>query len=261
MVLTSEGRTFCPEALRTVEQALLAEEKTKACIALNSGRLMVGHSTYLPPKLLALVLALRFDKPQNVRVEHLPGVTAQLIERVAEGTLHGAFTELSILRPVLLFRQIMEEPVVVCLPKSHALATKPTLRPQDLDGVPIIAVSRESSPAQHVEIEDYFEQFGTKLNVVADAFGPPEALTMVEQGVGACFIEASAARSGLAVMKPLFIPKLTRKSGIYVREDNRHPALEEYVHMAIQRIEGRHRQTSSQPQKAGVQTEIHEALK
>jgi DNA-binding transcriptional LysR family regulator len=233
MELTDEGRTFCPEAIRTVEQALLAEEKTKARIDVNSGRLLVGHSTFLPPKLLAFVHGLQLEKPRKVRVDHYPGITAQLIRRVFEGTLHAAFTDFSASHPDLLWRQIMEEQIVVCVPNSHSLATKPFLRPQDLEDIPIIAVSRESSPAQHREIEDYFEQFGVRLAVVADAFGPPEAISMVEQDMGACLLEASAAREKSVVTKQLSIRKLNRKSGIYVREDNRHPALIDLVAAAI----------------------------
>jgi DNA-binding transcriptional LysR family regulator len=247
MMLTEEGRTFCPEAVRTVEQALVAEEKTKACIDLNSGRLLVGHSTYLPPRLLTLVLGIRPEEPRKARVEHFPGVTAQLVKRVVEGTLHAAFTDLSVSHPDLLFRPLMEEPVLVCLSKSHPLATKPFLSPHDLEDIPIVAVSREASPTQHGEIADYFDQFGVRLAVVADAFGPPEAITMVEQHVGVCLLEASAAKGETVVAKQLSVRKLTRKSGVYVREDNRHPLLSAFVEMAIRLAQRNDRRAKLSP--------------
>lgn len=252
MLLTKEGQLFYPDAARTVEQALLAEEKMKSFVELNAGRLLVGHSTFLPPKLLGFVMRLDDDIPAELRIEHFPGLTASLTKRVVDGTLHAAFGELSVVHPALLSRQLLEEPVVVCMSKSHPLALKPLIRFQDLDDVPLIAVSREPSPAQHVEIEEHFEGSGVRLNIVADAFGPPEALNMVEQNMGICLLGASAAKSSLVIAKPLSIRTLTRKMGLYVRDDNRHPALNEFVNIVLRKIaQGRDQDHPRTPSRRG----------
>lgn len=236
LLLTKEGQVFYPDAVRTVEQALLAEEKMKSFAKLNAGRLLVGHSTFLPPKLLGFVMRLNDDLPAEMRIEHFPGLTASLAKRVVDGTLHAAFGDLSVAHPALLSHQLLEEPLVVCMPKSHALAVKPLIRFQDLNDVPLIAVAREPSPAQHQEIEEHFEGSGVRLNIVADAFGPPEALNMVEQNMGICLLGASAAKSPSIIAKPLSIRTLTRKMGLYVREDNRHPALNEFINLVLRKI-------------------------
>jgi DNA-binding transcriptional LysR family regulator len=236
MLLTKEGEVFYPDAVRTVEQALLAEERVKSLAELNGGRLLVGHSTFLPPKLLGFVMKLDDDIPPEMRIEHVPGLTPSLAKRVVDGSLHVAFGELSVAHPALLSRQLVEEPVMVCMPKSHPLALKPLIRFQDLNDVPIIAVAREPSPVQHQEIEDHFEGSGVRLNIVADAFGPPEALNMVEQNMGICLLGASAAKSPFIISKPLSIRTLTRKMGLYVREDNRHPALNEFINLVLRKI-------------------------
>jgi DNA-binding transcriptional LysR family regulator len=233
MSLTKEGQVFYSEAVRTMEQALLTEEKTKAFAELNVGRLLVGHSTYLPPKLLGFIMRLDSDVPMAVRVEHFSGLTASLARRVVDGTLHAAFGDLSVKHPALLTRQLLEEPVVVCMPKSHPLAMRPLIRFQDLNDVPIIAVARDPAPMQHQEIEEYFEGSGVTLKIVADAFGPPEALNMVEQDMGVCLLGASAARGPSVVSKPLSTRTLTRKIGLYVREDNRHPALGQFIDIVL----------------------------
>ena len=149
--------------------------------------------------------------------------------------LHATFGDLSVTHPALLSRQLFEEPVVVCIPKGHSLAVKAVIHPQDLDGEPLIAVSREPAPAQHEEIKELFENFGVPLNIVADAFGPPDALIMVEQKIGICLLEASAVIRPMVVAKPLSVKVLTRKSGLYVREDNRHPSLNTFVDLVLDR--------------------------
>jgi DNA-binding transcriptional LysR family regulator len=236
MALTEEGRVFCPEAERTVQHALLTEEKTKAFIRINQSRILVGHSTYLPPRLLTFVMRLELERAADIQIHHIPGITDSLAQRVVDGTLHVAFGDLPVPQPALLSHQLLEEPLVVCMPKSHPLAIQPFIRPQDLDGVPIIAVSRDSLPAQHLEVEDYFEDFGVRLRVVADAFGPPEALSMIEHNMGISLLSSSASLSSSIVAKPLSVKTLTRKTGLYIREDNRHPAVSEFVNLVLAKM-------------------------
>jgi DNA-binding transcriptional LysR family regulator len=141
---------------------------------------------------------------------------------------------LPISEPELISNVLHEEPVVVCMPASHPLAAKPSIRPMDMDGEPIIAVARDSLPAFHREIEEFFAGFGISLHVVADAFGPPEAVILVEHKMGLCFISSSAISKPAVVGKPLTPRTLMRKSGLFVREDNRHPTLKEYVEKVLQ---------------------------
>jgi DNA-binding transcriptional LysR family regulator len=56
--LTNDGELFHADAVRSVEYALLAEEKVQARLALRNYQLFIGHSTYLPPQLISLVTRL-----------------------------------------------------------------------------------------------------------------------------------------------------------------------------------------------------------
>ncbi len=120
------------------------------------------------------------------------------------------------------------------LATSHPLAVRPVIHPQDLEGEPIIAASRQTFPVLHQQIDDFFQDFGITLRVVADAYGPPEAVTMVENKVGICLIAASNAKPSV-VSKPLSPQTLTRRCGLFVREDNRHPALKSFVDLLRER--------------------------
>src|SRR5450432_222351 len=52
LVATEDGEVFLWEAKESVEHALLAEAKTLARQALRNHHLLVGHSTYLPPRVI-----------------------------------------------------------------------------------------------------------------------------------------------------------------------------------------------------------------
>jgi LysR family transcriptional regulator, benzoate and cis,cis-muconate-responsive activator of ben and cat genes len=232
--LTEVGRVLYSHARLPLEQVLLAEETTIAASELHASHLLVGHSTYLPSRLLALIHSLPFTSALGIRLEHKPGLTLALAQDVVKGTLHAGLGYLPVSHPDLLVYQVTEEPIMVCMPNGHPLTVKPAIRPKDLEGQPIIAASRDTFPILHRQIEEFFEDFGIKLNIVADAYGPHEAITMVEQKVGICMVAVSNAKPSV-ISRPLLPQTLTRKCGLFVREDNRHPALKSFINLLLER--------------------------
>ena len=250
LTLTEEGEIFHAEALKSLEHANLAEEKTIARLGLKNHRLLVGHSTHLPPRLIALINRVHIEDAHAIRIQHISGLTSTIVRRVLEGSLHAGIGLLPISNPDLLIRTISEEPLVVCIPSSHKLASKAVIYPRDLDGEPMIAVSREPWPERHREIEDHFLGFGIDLEVVADAYSAPEALTYVEQRMGFCLLAGTsvANRPGITV-KPLSTRVLMRRSGVFIREDNRSPLLQKLIEtlllQATARLRGENENQSS----------------
>jgi DNA-binding transcriptional LysR family regulator len=234
MTLTAAGKSFYSAAVGAVEHAVLAEERVRAQLNLEAGHLRIGHSTYLPPTLLASILKLRLEGSPAIQIEHLSGTTDVIAKRVENGELHAGFGYLPVNRLALLTHVLWEEYLEVFIPASHRLADLSRIGATDLRGEPLIAVARAAMPWLYKEIDEYFGGFGVNLHVVADALGPPEALTMTEQKVGICLLGASeASRSGV-VSRPLTARILTRKSGIFVREDNRHPTVKALVDGALE---------------------------
>jgi DNA-binding transcriptional LysR family regulator len=161
---------------------------------------------------------------------------ALIDQAVANSLLHVGISFLPVTLLELTVQPLLEEPVVLCMKAGHALATKPEIRPEDLDGQPVIAVARQILPAMHEEIAGFFSGFGLELNVVADAYTPLEALSLVEQQVGVCFLCRSLATLGRNIVtKPLFTNVLTRKCGIFYREENVHPLVRKFVALVSER--------------------------
>jgi LysR family hca operon transcriptional activator len=250
---TREGEVLYPDALRIVEHASLAEQKVKAFSDLDASRISLGHSTYLAPSLLAFIMRLESAALAKLRIEHSSGLTPTLIQRVVDGTLHAAFGELSAAPASLLVRQLLEEPILVCLPKEHRLATNRVVRPQDLEGERIIAVSRDHLPQQHSEVEDLLTQFGVQTRIAADAFGPSEALVLTAQQIGISFLPASLVSGPPVVARPLSVRTLTRKSGLYIREDNRHQIITSLTNLALHRPDPKASRAASSRQTTAVE--------
>ncbi|MHB8304280.1 MAG: LysR family substrate-binding domain-containing protein, partial [Acidobacteriaceae bacterium] len=200
---------------------------------------MIGHSTNLPPRLITAITRISIEDTQLVRIEHKSGLTSTTVRGVIEGSLHAGFGILPIRAPELLLRTIYEEPLVACIPVGHRLAVKSIISPNDFDGESIIAISREPWPERHREIEDHFADFGVDLRVVADAYSAPEALAYVEQKTGICLLPGTSitGQPGITV-KPLSTHVLTRRCGVFIREDNRSPLLQKLLDTSLRLIEG-----------------------
>jgi LysR family transcriptional regulator, benzoate and cis,cis-muconate-responsive activator of ben and cat genes len=236
--LTEDGELFHEDAKKAVEQVLLAEEKVHAHQAIKSHHLLVGHSTNLPPRLIATIRQIRIEDIPSVHIEHRSGLTSTTTQRVIEGSLHAGFGILPIRSPELLVRTIFEEPLVVCIPTGHRLTVKSTIYPHDFDGEPLVAVSREPWPERHREIEDHFSDFGIDLHIVADAYSAPEALSYVEQKVGVCLLAGTSVvgRPGVTV-RPLSTRVLMRRCGVFIREDNRSPLLQKLLDIVLRQAD------------------------
>lgn len=111
-ILTEAGKLLYSEAKKSIERALLAEEKVSAYLMLKERHLLVGHSTYLPPRLMAILIQFRFDGMPPVEIEHQPGLTACIVQQVLDGMLHVGLGFLPQEHPDLMVRQLFEEPLV-----------------------------------------------------------------------------------------------------------------------------------------------------
>ncbi|HEX4005484.1 MAG TPA: LysR family transcriptional regulator [Acidobacteriaceae bacterium] len=234
--LTAVGAVLYAHAARVIEEILFTEETTIASAEIQARHLLVGHSTYLPPRILALVHHPQLISGSGIKLQHKPGLTLPLVQDVAHGTLHAGLGILPFLHPDLLVYELAQEPVVVCMSSANPLATRAVIRPRDIEREPVIATMREMFPALHQQIEEFFQDFGVELKVVADAFGPPEAVAMAEQRVGLCLLAASNIGAKASVVaRPLSPRTLNRRYALFVRQDNRHPALKAFVERVLEK--------------------------
>jgi DNA-binding transcriptional LysR family regulator len=144
IVLTADGRIYCSEASLAIEHAVLAEEKIIAAKRLRERRLLVGHSAHLPSRLLALLAHLNTESIPGMSIEQTGSLNSDIERAVASSVLHIGISFLPVSLPRLSVHPLIEEPVVLCMKAGHALATKPEIRPEDLEGHPVIAVARET---------------------------------------------------------------------------------------------------------------------
>jgi LysR family transcriptional regulator, benzoate and cis,cis-muconate-responsive activator of ben and cat genes len=234
MVLNEAGTLYILSARESVRQALLGVDRVHALLQVQTHELRIGYSTHLNTKLLDIIRRIQPRGVDSVSVTREGLMTQQAVDGVLQGDLHVGFGILPILEPDLSARLLMEEPLVACLPVGHHLATKATIRPEELASEPIVSVMRKALPGRHEDIAMHFESLGVSLRFVADAFSLKEALWMVTQGIGVSLMTKFSASSYRhdVVIRPLSDRLLTVKSGVFTRRDHVQKLVSDFVDLA-----------------------------
>jgi LysR family transcriptional regulator, benzoate and cis,cis-muconate-responsive activator of ben and cat genes len=234
MVSTAAGDVYLPEARESVRHARLGVDRVQALLRIRAKELRIGYSSHLSERLLAIITEIQPQGVERTSLKRESLLTRQVVSKVLHGELDVGFGFLPIREHDLSVKQLMEEPLMLCLPAGHKLIDKHTIEPEELEGAPIIAVARTALPGRHNEIVGYFQSLGISLKFVADAFLPREALWQVSRGVGFSLMTRSSASTVHTdvVLRPFSDQSLTVKSGVFNRRDHDEGLIEQFIEMA-----------------------------
>ena len=103
-------------------------------------------------------------------------------------------------RPELTFETLVEEPVVAALPDAHPLAANPLLRLADLEGEPLVLLTRAGAPGLREALADAIDKLGGEERIVQEAAEMQTVVGLVAAGVGVSLVPESVralARAGV----------------------------------------------------------------
>jgi len=230
-MLTEAGTLYVLAARESVRHAWLGMRRVQAFLQARTSDLRIGYSTYLNTKLLDIV---RNIQPKNIGLRSVTReslTTNQAVAGVLQGQLHVGLGVLPLLEPDLLTRLLLEEPLMVCLPVGHRLASRSAIHPEELADEPMISIMQRALPGRHDDIVKHFESLGISLNFSYEAFSVREALSLVTQGLGVALMTRFSAMSHRfdVAVKPISDRLLTVKSGMFIRRDCRQKAISDFV--------------------------------
>ncbi|MFL5619294.1 MAG: LysR substrate-binding domain-containing protein [Gemmatimonadaceae bacterium] len=194
--LTPAGRAFLPEARLTLAQAERAQRTAQRAASGETGRLRVGfveaatHSGILPD-------VLSFFRA------HLPSVGLSLFEldplrqaeafqegRIDVGLLHSPPLDAA---RWLRVERIYSEPVILALPKTHALAGRARLALAALADEAFVGFPRVVAPEMFDDIIASCRRAGFSPRIVQEAAGWHTLASLVGAGVGVGVVPRSIA--------------------------------------------------------------------
>ena len=158
--LTASGRVFLDHARVALLQVEAAGEAARRAAQSARASFAIGFLTsYEMDWLPAVMGILRAELPSTEVVIHSqdsPDLAAGLIR----GKIDLAFLRPEKQAPGLKFKLLRKDPLIVLMPRDHALAARNSIRPNDLDGETFVGVSPIRAPTLWVAINDYIKRAG-----------------------------------------------------------------------------------------------------
>src|SRR6202021_2702824 len=182
--LTAAGRAFLNHARLALTQAEAAAEAARRAAQPPRTLFAIGFLTgYEMDWLPAVMEILRAELPSTEVVIHSqdsPDLAAGLIS----GKIDLAFLRPEKQTPGLKFKPLRKDPLIVLMPRDHALAARSSIRPQDISGEVFIGVSAIRAPTVLAVINDYLKPFGVKPDHQAENLAMGISLVASTRGIG-----------------------------------------------------------------------------
>jgi LysR family transcriptional regulator, hca operon transcriptional activator len=177
--LTASGRVFLDHARVALLQVEAAGEAARRAAQPTRTSFALGFLTgYEMDWLPAVMGILRAELPSTEVVIHSqdsPDLAAGLIR----GKIDLAFLRPEKQAPGLKFRPLRKDPLVVVMPRDHALAARRSIRPQDIAGETFIGVSPIRAPTLWAVINDYVKRAGIAVKPDHQAENIAMAISLV----------------------------------------------------------------------------------
>ncbi|WP_158615556.1 LysR family transcriptional regulator [Acidipila sp. EB88] len=187
--LNAHGEVFLVEVKRTLAAAAEAVAAVRRSASGEVGTLKIGFFVGGTDALFpALIRRFRAQSP-GVRVSLLEMGPVQQQEALLAGTIDIGFTRIvqSPASGELSWERLYVEPLVVALPKGHALAGSP-VDISSLAAEPFVITHRETSPALFDKVIALCRAAGFSPKIAATAAVASSVLTLVAAGEGVAIL-------------------------------------------------------------------------
>jgi len=195
VALTEAGRSLLPHAEAILDRITAARRDLEALRGLGGGQLRVGAFPTAVAALVPRALAAFRDAYPAVIVSLVEGRTPVLLERLLSGDADVAVVSAPPDRPAdtarFTLHHLLDEQLLVAMPRDHRLAGRRTLRLADLSDEPFIV---GSGTAEDTLMRASFPSgFQPRVDIVAaDWTGK---LGCVAAGLGVALVPALAIRA------------------------------------------------------------------
>jgi LysR family transcriptional regulator, hca operon transcriptional activator len=184
--LTAAGRVFLDHARVALLQVEAAGEAARRAAQPARTSFALGFLTgYEMDWLPAVMEMLRAELPSaevTIHSQDSPDLAAGLMR----GKIDLAFLRPEKQAPGLKFRLLRKDPLIVLMPRDHALAARSSVRPQDIAGESYIGVSATRAPTLYAVIEEYRKRTGIALKPEHQAENLAMAISLVASTGGVC---------------------------------------------------------------------------
>jgi len=220
--VTAVGRSFEPLARRLLNEFEFSLLSLTGIGERQSGQVTLAcvptAAFYFLPRVIE-----RFNEQfPNIRFRVLDLSANEALESVARGEAEFGINFTGSSHPDLTFTPLIDDPFVLACRKDHALAKRRKLRWKDLEGSPLIGVSRNSGNRQLLDAALLKANVG--LNFFYEVNHLTTSLGLVERGLGLSVLPKLATPPGdhpIIAVRPIGDPMIKRTIGLVERRAGR----------------------------------------
>jgi DNA-binding transcriptional LysR family regulator len=231
--LTEAGRVYVPE-VRRILQALDTAARDGADVAAGrSGRLRVGHGTYLPGGYLSRVLAGFQQAAPGVAIDLVEGPSSRILPALQDKSIDVAFLGAPSDSAGLVHKKLWRDALVIAVPEDSPYVS-PLADLALLAHENFVLCPRSDEALCRELIESIFGNAGFVPRVLQTVESKQTALDLVAAGIGVSVVQSLAAAERSHGIRYLAFPGRAPHVDVALawRDDAATPVLERFVDAA-----------------------------
>ena len=225
--LTPAGQVFLARARETIQAAGLALKDTRRAAGLDEPVLRLGLLNGIPGWLPAALEQLATERFPNSTVTLEAGTTTDQVRMLTAGEIDLGLVRTPLtLPPAITCEHLAAEELGVLLTATHPLAARPELTPDDLAGLELIWIPRDSAPEFH---DDALRAIGpgVRLSDISMSHSQLRSALLVRRS--AISLGSRRAATADVVWRPIAGRPLVARYAAVWRTDSRNPVLQAMV--------------------------------
>jgi DNA-binding transcriptional LysR family regulator len=225
--LTPAGQVFLARARETIQAAGLALKDTRRAAGLDEPVLRLGLLNGIPGWLPAALEQLATERFPNSTVTLEAGTTTDQVRMLTAGEIDLGLVRTPLtLPPAITCEHLAAEELGVLLTATHPLAARPELTPDDLAGLELIWIPRDSAPEFH---DDALRAIGpgVRLSDISMSHSQLRSALLVRRS--AISLGSRRAATADVVWRPIVGRPLVARYAAVWRTDSRNPVLQAMV--------------------------------
>jgi DNA-binding transcriptional LysR family regulator len=233
VVLTNAGEVLLKEAREILAQLDRARWMVQQAERGEVGRLHVGFVSSAAYDIVPdLFTAFRSRYPAVEIVPHHISVSEQ-IERLRERRLHAGIVREPASGSPLVFERLLDDSVVVALPRTHRLVQCERIPLEALENEPLIFLRRKPWPEYYDMLIGACQRAGFSPNIAYETSDLVTLIGLVATGVGIAFAPASAHEltSRVVIARPIADCRLSVGYLLARHPDETTPPLQRFLEL------------------------------
>jgi DNA-binding transcriptional LysR family regulator len=228
--LTAAGAAFLPEAKASLAAAEKARLAAQSANRGETGRLSLGFTASSAFNPIVSTTIRRFQaRWPDVLLSLTEMNTLGLVQKLERGELDATFMRPGLDDPDgIRLKRLPDEPMVVALPASHALARQKTLPLASLAKEPFILFPRLVGLSLYDDVVRACREAGFELTVAQEAPQISSVVNLVAADLGVSIVPASISQIKLAgvAYRPIQGPPAVARLALAVLRSQRSPVTE-----------------------------------